>query len=64
MSTSKLNEKKEELLRTMIIYEENKRKIQEMTLQLEHRQQELDELNKKQVLMHQGWADKLKPMEK
>lgn len=48
----------------MIIYEENKRKIQEMTLQLEHRQQELDELNKKQVLMHQGLAEKLKPMEK
>lgn len=59
-----MNEKKEELLRTMIIYEENKRKIQEMTLQLEHRQQELDELNKKQARMHQGWADKLKPMEK
>lgn len=48
----------------MIIYEENKRKIQDITQQLEHGQQELDELNKKHAHMHQGWAAKLKPMEK
>lgn len=48
----------------MIIYEENKKKVQELCTQLEKRQQELDELSRKQAKLHEGWADKLVPMEK
>lgn len=48
----------------MIIYEENKKKIQEINSQLEQCQKELGEMTVKQAQLHEGWTKKLEPLEK
>lgn len=61
---SKLNDKKEELLRTMISHEEIKKKIEDMKVQVEQYQQNVNEIRKKQGDLNQSWAKKCEPVEK
>lgn len=51
-------------MRTLIMYEESKKKVEEMNAQLEKCQQEVNGMAKKQSQLHESWAAKLEPMEK
>lgn len=51
-------------MRAMILYEENKKKIEEMNVQLEKGQQEVNGIAKKQTQVHESWSGKVEQMER
>lgn len=51
-------------MRAMILYEENKKKIEEMNVQLEKGQQEVNVMAKKQTQVHESWSGKVEQMER
>lgn len=48
----------------MIVYEENKKTIDDLNEKLESTQQNLEAMRKKHIQLHSSWAGKLEPLER